>query len=280
MVKVTVKMTLKKITNVLLKALLKMVFMNTAKSPAKSAMAFLPFGWSFMAIMAPMASLGAQTSLWQDKSLFVEHYETGDVLRIDIDESFELVSKGDYNRNLDSSYESNPPRNYFRMMLKSQSNKTAERNSKVRQEVAETYRFQLNGVLGEAQGNLYQISGAKTIVFDGKSTQIQLIGQIDLGRIRNGIVHSADILDMTLIIITEPPPRLAEQALFETAPAKGEESTAVVRDTGENNGAEENSAAQGSRQGLLPGGAGAGLTEEAQKQIQLEYLREILGAIQ
>lgn len=208
-----------------------------------------------------ITSAWGQSSLWRDQSLYIDQHQSGDSVVIHVNEYFEFETKGGYEQSIESTYESHPDSTYFSMLASSQSSKTFSRSAKQDNQVGEFFEFKVAALLGANNNGLFQINGTKSITLDEKETVILISGLIDPVRIQKGMVVSNDIVNLNIIIRSAPTPPIAPLGLAGIG-EEGEEGA-----EGEDQNREE------------AAGQDIKLSEEAQRRLQLQYMREILGSM-
>jgi hypothetical protein len=155
---------------------------------------------------AVIGTLLAQESLWRDQNPYVAPARNGEIVAIQVNESFQLVSDGQWNSSQKFEMKLVPDTKNIPFLTASQQSKSHSKNSNNNSKLRDTYKFQLTGILGakQADGN-FPINAQKNLNIDGKPVRISLTGIIDPRRIRQGMIDSRFIGNLTLNVQSEPP---------------------------------------------------------------------------
>jgi flagellar basal body L-ring protein FlgH len=155
---------------------------------------------------AVISTLLAQESLWRDQNPYVAPARNGEIVAIQVNESFQLVSDGQWNSSQKFEMKLVPDTKNIPFLTASQQSKSHSKNSNNNSKLRDTYKFQLTGILGakQADGN-FPINAQKNLNIDGKPVRISLTGIIDPRRIRQGMIDSRFIGNLTLNVQSEPP---------------------------------------------------------------------------
>lgn len=159
----------------------------------------------FWLASALTCALFAQESLWRDQNPYVVPPKEGEIVAIEVNESFTLVSDGQWNSS--QKYETKlVPDLRHSLLTTSQQNKSNGKSSANNSKMRDNYKFQITGILGAKQpdGN-FPVQAIKALTIDGKPVRVQLAGIVDARRIRQGTIESRFIGNLTLNVQSEPP---------------------------------------------------------------------------
>lgn len=148
----------------------------------------------------------AQQSLWQDQNPYASPPRDGEIVAIDVNESFNIVSDGQWRNSQQFEMKLVPDTKNIPFLTTSQQSKSRSKSANSNNKTRDTYRFHLTGILGAKQpdGN-YPISAQKSLNIDGKPVNIRLTGVVDARRIRHGTIESRFIGNLALTVQSEPP---------------------------------------------------------------------------
>ncbi|MBL8032454.1 MAG: flagellar basal body L-ring protein FlgH [Leptospiraceae bacterium] len=152
------------------------------------------------------AALFAQESLWRDQNPYVAPAREGEIVAIEVNESFNIVSDGQWKSAQQFEMKLVPDTKNIPFLTTSQQNKSRSKSSSSNNKTRDSYRFHLTGILGarQADGN-YPITAQKTLNVDGKPVNVRMTGIIDARRIKQGTIESRFIGNLALTIHSEPP---------------------------------------------------------------------------
>ena len=158
------------------------------------------------AYLAAIAALHAQESLWRDQNPYIAPPREGEIVAIEVNESFNIVSDGQWKSAQQFEMKLVPDTKNIPFLTTSQQNKSRSKSSNSNNKTRDSYRFHLTGILGAKQpdGN-YPITAVKSLNVDGKPVNVRLTGIIDARRIKQGTIESRFIGNLTLNIQSEPP---------------------------------------------------------------------------
>lgn len=158
------------------------------------------------AYVAATAATYAQESLWRDQNPYVAPPKEGEIVAIEVNESFTLVSDGQWNSSQKYETKLVPDTKNIPFLTTSQQNKSNSKSSANNSKMRDTYKFQITGILGAKQpdGN-FPVQAIKALTIDGKPVRVQLAGIVDARRIRQGSIESRYIGNLTLNVQSEPP---------------------------------------------------------------------------
>lgn len=160
----------------------------------------------FVLILGATAPAGAQESLWRDQNPYASPPRDGEIVAIEVNESFHIVSDGQWKSSQQFEMKLVPDTKNIPFLTNSQQNKSRSKSSNSNNKTRDSYRFQLTGILGakQADGN-YPINAQKSLNIDGKPVNVRLTGIIDPRRIRQGTIESRFVGNLSLTVQSEPP---------------------------------------------------------------------------
>ena len=152
------------------------------------------------------AALFAQESLWRDQNPYFAPAREGEIVAIEVNESFNIVSDGQWKSAQQFEMKLVPDTKNIPFLTTSQQNKSRSKSSNSNNKTRDSYRFHLTGILGAKQpdGN-YPINAQKSLNVDGKPVNVRLTGIIDPRRIRQGTIESRFVGNLSLTVQSEPP---------------------------------------------------------------------------
>lgn len=158
------------------------------------------------ALIAAVAAINAQESLWRDQNTYVAPPREGEIVAIEVNESFTLVSDGQWNSSQKFETKLVPDTKNIPFLTNSQQSKSNSKNTLSNSKMRDNYRFQITGILGprQADGN-FPVQATKALNIDGKPVRVQLTGIVDARRIRQGTIESRFIGNLSLNVQSEPP---------------------------------------------------------------------------
>lgn len=158
------------------------------------------------AIMAAPAAVMAQESLWRDQNTYVAPPREGEIIAIEVNESFQLINDGQWNTSQRYETKLVPDTKNIPFLTTSQQSKSNSKNSSNTSKFRDTYKFQVTGILGAKQpdGN-FPIQAQKNLTIDGRPVRIQVSGIIDPRRIKAGSIQSRYVGNLTMNVQSEPP---------------------------------------------------------------------------
>lgn len=157
-------------------------------------------------IVGASAPITPQESLWRDQNPYVAPPREGEIVAIEVNESFTLVSDGQWNSSQKFETKLVPDTKNIPFLTNSQQSKSNSKSSLNNSKNRDSYRFQITGILGarQADGN-FPVQATKSLNIDGKPVRVQLNGIVDARRIRQGTIESRFIGNLTLNVQSEPP---------------------------------------------------------------------------
>ncbi|MFO1528070.1 MAG: flagellar basal body L-ring protein FlgH [Turneriella sp.] len=160
----------------------------------------------YLCALFTCAALFAQESLWRDQNPYVAPAREGEIVAIEVNESFNIVSDGQWKSAQQFEMKLVPDTKNIPFLTTSQQNKSRSKSSSSNNKTRDSYRFHLTGILGarQADGN-YPITAQKTLNVDGKPVNVRMTGIIDARRIKQGTIESRFIGNLALTIQSEPP---------------------------------------------------------------------------
>jgi Flagellar L-ring protein len=152
------------------------------------------------------AALFAQESLWKDQNPYVAPPKEGEIVSIEVNESFNIVSDGQWKSSQSFEMKLVPDTKNIPFLTSSQQNKSRSKSSQSNNKTRDTYKFHLTGILGakQADGN-FPLTAQKSLNVDGKPVNVRLTGIVDARRIRQGSIESRFVGNLSLNIQSEPP---------------------------------------------------------------------------
>ncbi len=152
------------------------------------------------------AALFAQESLWKDQNPYVAPPKEGEIIAIEVNESFNIVSDGQWKSSQSFEMKLVPDTKNIPFLTSSQQNKSRSKSSQSNNKTRDTYKFHLTGILGpkQADGN-FPLTAQKSLNVDGKPVNVRLTGIVDARRIRQGSIESRFVGNLSLNIQSEPP---------------------------------------------------------------------------
>lgn len=164
----------------------------------------LRFTWLFAAVTC--AALFAQESLWKDQNPYVAPPKEGEIVAIEVNESFNIVSDGQWKSSQQFEMKLVPDTKNIPFLTNSQQNKSRSKSSNANNKTRDSYRFHLTGILGakQADGN-FPLTAQKSLNIDGKPVNVRLTGIVDARRIRQGSIESRFVGNLSLTVQSEPP---------------------------------------------------------------------------
>jgi hypothetical protein len=191
----------------------------------------------------------SQISLYNGRNPYVNNFNDGDIIRINVNSSFAITINGDWNRNLEVNLKLQPDKKNLPFLNESEQSRNNQRQTKERQSTTEKLKFNISAIINRQAGDTYRINANKTIIMDGKITRIICTGLVNGKSIMGGTVNSDNIADLNLNIISQP------------QPARDESFTGNPEDQKETEGT----------QGTF--------SQEQIKKYILEHMKELLGAL-
>lgn len=148
----------------------------------------------------------AQESLWRDQNPYIAPPREGEIVAIEVNESFNIVSDGSWKSSQQFEMKLKPDTKNIPFLTTSEQSKSRSKSSNTNNKTRDTYRFHLTGVLGarQADGN-YPVTAQKSLNVDGKPVNIRLTGIVDPRRISKGAIESRFVGNLSLQIQSEPP---------------------------------------------------------------------------
>ena len=158
------------------------------------------------ALLVASAASNAQESLWRDQNPYTSPPRDGEIVSIEVNETFNIVSDGQWKSSQQFEMKLVPDTKNIPFLTNSQQNKSRSKSSSSNNRTRDSYRFHLTGILGarQADGN-YPISAQKSLNIDGKPVSVRMTGIVDPRRIRQGTIESRFIGNLTLTLQSEPP---------------------------------------------------------------------------
>ncbi|MCX7631716.1 MAG: flagellar basal body L-ring protein FlgH [Turneriella sp.] len=204
---------------------------------------FLPFGFAIV----------AQETLWRDQNPYISPPREGEIVAIDVHESFTLESSGQWRSAQQFEMKLVPDTKNIPFLTTSEQSKSRSKSSNSNNRSKDTYRFQLTGILGARQpdGN-YPVTAQKNITVDGKPVNIRLSGIVDPRRIRHGTIESRFIGNLTLIVQSEPPAPKDQRLDLKPPPGTDPNAKPTVTD----------------------------FSDALRKELLIEHMKQILGGLQ
>ena len=147
-------------------------------------------------------------SLWKDKNYIINGVRPGQLVEVDINESFLVEINSQSESSQKASLSLVPDTKNLPFLTPSEQNKNYSANSKTKYKIRDKYHFYIQAQIGEPENSslmLYPIRARKVVLIDLKPTQIILAGVIDPKNIKNGKIESRYIADLQLNILTETP---------------------------------------------------------------------------
>jgi len=150
--------------------------------------------------------LVAQESLWRDQNPYVAPPREGEIIAIEVNESFQLVNDGQWNTSQRYETKLVPDTKNIPFLTTSQQNKSNSKASTNSSKFRDSYRFRITGTLGpkQADGN-FPLTAQKNLTIDGRPVRISLSGLVDPRRIRQGSIESRHVGNLTMNVESEPP---------------------------------------------------------------------------
>lgn len=160
----------------------------------------------YLFVIAISTRLLAQESLWRDQNPYVAPPREGEIVAIEVNESFNIVSDGQWRSLQNFEMKLVPDTKNIPFLTTSQQNKSRSKASSSNNKTRDSYRFHLTGILGarQADGN-YPVTAQKNLNVDGKPVNVRLTGIIDARRIKQGSIESRFVGNLTLNVQSEPP---------------------------------------------------------------------------
>ena len=197
-----------------------------------------------------------QSSLWQDKSPYVNDLKAGQMIEVKIDEVFHINIDSKWDTSTKIKFQLSPDTKNLPFMYSSEQSKVKDRQSKARYRIRDRLNFSLQAIVGAPQqNNIYPIQAQKSLIIDLKPTRIRLTGLINPKHVRNDRISSKHIANLNLHILTDPPPE--RDSTIQLKPPKPED----IRDP------------------QNPPPAKAELSEAEKQKILLKHLQEIIGIL-
>ncbi|MBV6493511.1 MAG: hypothetical protein LDLANPLL_01534 [Turneriella sp.] len=157
-------------------------------------------------LLIPFTASIAQESIWRDQNPYVAPPKEGEIIAIEVNESFNLVSDGEWKSAQKFEMKLVPDTKNIPFLTTSEQNKSRSKSSNANNKTRDSYRFHLTGILGARQSNgNYPITAQKSLTVDGKPVNIRLTGVIDPRRISKGSIESRFVGNLNLQIQSEPP---------------------------------------------------------------------------
>ena len=152
------------------------------------------------------AALFAQESLWKDQNPYVAPPKEGEIVSIEVNESFNIVSDGQWKSSQQFEMKLVPDTKNIPFLTNSQQNKSRSKSSNANNKTRDSYRFHLTGILGarQADGN-FPLNATKSLNIDGKPVNVRLTGIVDARRIKQGSIESRFVGNLSLTVQSEPP---------------------------------------------------------------------------
>jgi len=209
-------------------------------------------------LMVAVGSLQGQSSLWRGVNPYKDNYLSGQILKVEVSEFFEIKVSGDWARNFEVDLKVDPDPKNTPFLQSSEESRDNHRKWKERQNVKEEFIFSINGIITVRADGLFDINATRDIQIDGKQTSVRLSGVINPGDIRNGVIKSDRIANLNLVIISKPVIERDQNYTITPPPQnEGEEGT---------NG--------------NPAVTPELFTQEQKNRYIIEHIREILGGLQ
>lgn len=157
-------------------------------------------------LIAIAANIMAQESLWRDQNPYVAPPKEGEIVAIEVNETFSIVSDGQWRSAQQFEMKLVPDTKNIPFLTSSQQNKSRSKSSNANNKTRDSYRFHLTGILGarQADGN-FPVTAQKSLNIDGKPVNVRLTGIVDARRIRQGSVESRFVGNLSLTVQSEPP---------------------------------------------------------------------------
>jgi len=206
-------------------------------------------------VLFPVSFLYPQVSLYDGRNPYTGNYNDGDIVRVYVNNVFNVTINGEWNRNLEVNLKMEPDKDNLAFLKKSQQSRNNQRQSKERQNVQEKFKFNVSAIINKQVAGFYKITANKTVSIDGKITRVLCTGLISEKSIVNGSVNSDEIADLNLVIVSQPQP-VKDDSYNGALPEKenNEKNTEKEQNSGNFN-------------------------KEQVKAYVIEQLREILGAL-
>lgn len=149
----------------------------------------------------------AQTSLWKDAAPYSENKGPGDIVTLRVQERFILETNDRNDGSTKQEIRLEPDTRNLPFLNPSTQSKSIERVGKSRYRMRETLKFSLAVQLlepGQNQKTL-PIRGSFTFDIDSKPGRILVTGEVDPRHIRNGILLSENVYNLSMRVQVETP---------------------------------------------------------------------------
>ena len=151
-------------------------------------------------------ALNAQESLWRDQNPYVSPTREGEILEIEVTETFSIDTDGQWDNAHRYQTKLVPDTKNIPFLTTSEQSKSNSKNNRNRYKLKDQYRFSVTGQLGKKQDNgNFEINAQRSTTLDGKPVRITLSGVIDSRRIKQGKIESKHIANLSMTITSEPP---------------------------------------------------------------------------
>ncbi|MDH4262030.1 MAG: flagellar basal body L-ring protein FlgH [Spirochaetia bacterium] len=196
----------------------------------------------------------SQVSLYDGRNPYVNNYNDGDIVIINVNNNFSITINGEWNRKIEVNLKLEPDKKNLDFLKESQQSRNSQRQNKERQNVVEKYKFNISAIINKQAGGLYKINADKTINIDGKITRVICTGLINEKSIINGTVKSDEIAGLNLTVISQPLP--AKDETYNGNDTKEQDTKNELKEDAESN-----------------------FSKEQIRKYVVEYMKEILGVL-
>ena len=156
-------------------------------------------------LLTPTFPFG-QSSLWQDRSLYGDGLEAGQMIEVKINEVFHINIDSRWDTSSKIEFQLSPDIKNLPFISPSEQSKMRDRQSKARYRVRDELHFSIQAIVGAPrQNNVYPIQARKSLIVDLKPIQVILTGLINPKYVRNDTINSKHIANLNLSISAEPP---------------------------------------------------------------------------
>lgn len=207
---------------------------------------------AYMCLVLMTTSINAQASLWKDQNPYTAPPKEGEIIAIEVNESFNIVSDGAWQQSQKFEMKLVPDTKNIPFLTTSEQNKSRSKSSNANNKTRDSYRFHLTGILGARQVNgNYPVTAQKSINVDGKPVNIRLTGIVDPRRISKGAIESRFVGNLSLQIQSEPPFPKDEKLNLQPPPGTDPNSKPTITE----------------------------FSDQLRKELLIEHMKQILGGL-